>query len=246
MNGRKVTLTEVVRAQVALLFGRFRPAGGLSPEEQTAVRTERVEFTDRLVALVRAIDANEAAVVQEVRRITRDLYNAPDAKMPSVEGIAGRVKAAFQVRERPTCFGCDAMGGVYEHAGDTAILYPKRPGEVQWGRHGWLCLRHHTTLNWYLEREARRRNLPGVGGAPRIFDYPPPPTILPHGAPHASPPADDPLWTSWTDGPKMGPTARWAVEQVLKVEGWRVGETETPLLADVPAPARGASQPWDL
>lgn len=246
MIGRKVTLTEVVRAQVALLFGRFRPAGGLSPEEQTAVRTERVEFTDRLVALVRAIDANEAAVVQEVRRITRDLYNTPDARMPSVEGIAGRVKAAFQARERPVCFGCSAMGGVYEHAGDTAILYGKRMGEVEWGRAGWLCLRHHVTLNWYLEREARRRNLPGVGGAPRIFDYPPPATILPHGALGCAPPDDDPGWTSWTDGAKMGPTARWAVEQVLKMEGWRVGETETPLLTDVPSPERGAANPWDL
>lgn len=246
MNGRRVTLAEVVRAQVATLFGKFRPAGGLSAEEQAAVRAERVEFADRLVALLRAIDANEAAVVQEVRRITRELYNDTLARLPSVEFIALRVKAAFRASARPTCFACEEIGGRYLWNGDDAPLMPKAIGEVEYpGGAGWLCLQHHGVAHWYGYRECRRRGIPGVGGVPRIFEYPPPTCLLPRGVTAL---AGDSSVLPWTDGVNMGPTARWAVAYMKKAHGWVVGETEQPLLAEVPerAPDAGGEAWRDL
>lgn len=243
MNGRRVTLAEVVRAQVATLFGKFRPAGGLSAEEQNAVRAERVEFADRLVALLRAIDANEAAVVQEVRRITRELYNDTLARLPSVEFIAVRVKAAFRATSRPVCFACEEIGGRYLWNGEDAPLMAKAVGEVEYpGGAGWLCLHHHAVVHWYGHRECRRRGIPGVGGAPRIFEYPAPTSLLPRGmTTHAG----DSSVLPFTDGASMGATARWAVGYMKKAHGWVVGETEQPLLAEVhEAPREAGGEAW--
>lgn len=232
MNGvRHPTLKEVVKAQVATLFGKFRPAGGLSEDEISAIRAERVEFSERLYLLTQAIDAPEAAIIQEIRRITREVYNDHGrGTLPSVEMLSTRVKTAFRPKDRPICFGCEEMGGHYLHAGAEEILQRKVVGEIEVGGRGWLCLAHHHALLWYAQREARRRGIPSLSGSPRVFVYAPPEELLPRGAKPSRWPEDDVLWASWTDGRNMGPLAEWARAWTKKEYGWEVGETETPLL----------------
>lgn len=226
-----VTLAEVVKAQVAYLFGKFRPPTSLSAEETNAIRAERVEFSDRLIAFLRAIDAPEPRIVQEVRAVARDLFNDSSyTKMPTPEQVSSRVKAAFAVRARPTCFGCTDMGGRYEVAGDDAPLKEKQIGEFEYPGHGFLCSSHHHPVHWYAHREAVRRGVTGPCGTPFVMEYPPPSELLPSGVVPRSAPAADPKWASYTDGHNMGPLARWAREYVKRRHGWLVGETEAPLL----------------
>ena len=229
-QGRKVTLTETVRAQVALLFGKFRPAGNLAPSELAAVRAERIEFADRLVALVRGIEAQEPAVIQEVRRVAREVFNEQFSKMPSAEDLCARVKHAFQTKLRAPCFGCQANGGWLPRANPDEPPQRVFTGEIEFAPLGWLCVGHSEAVTWYAQREARRRGLPGLGGCPRIFAYPPPACLLPRGGRPADGPPEDPTWTAYTDGANMGVLARWAVALVGDHYGWTVGETETPLL----------------
>lgn len=235
---RGTTLGEVVRAQVAYLFGRFRSPAELTADERGALKAERVDFADRLLALVRAIDQPQEHVVQVVRDVTRQLTNEPLARLPSVEAIAAKVKGSFRAKERPMCFACETIGGIHLRGGDDAPLMPKQRGEVEWGRDGFLCLSHHEALNWYCHREARARGIPGVYGMPRSHDYPAPPVLLPREAAPSSPPLSDPLWESWTDGGRMGSTARWCRAYLKRVHGWDLDAQRESL------PLEQGGDPW--
>ena len=240
-----VTLAEVVRAQVALLFGKYRPAGGLTPEEQTAIRSERVEFGDRLVALIRGIDAPDSAIIEQVRLVTRDVY--ADERMrnlPTVESLCALVKRSFATKVRAACLGCAEMGGIYENASPDTPIRARQPGDFQYERVGWLCLGHHHAVSWYENREHYRRGIPSIADTMPRFEYPPPGELLPRAGQVGRAPADDPKWESWTDGANMGPLARWAREFCRKVYGHEVGSTETPLLANQGPPERARSEAW--
>jgi hypothetical protein len=243
-----VTLAQVVKAQVALLFGKYRPAGGLDAEEQKAVQAERHDFADRLVSMVQAIDAPEAAVIEQVRKVTRDVYaDERRQNLPTVESLCSLVKRSFVSREKPPCLGCRDMGGHYRTASPDEPLSKVQSGEVPYEGHGHLCPVHNRAVGWYEHRECRRRSIPvSATGEPPRFEYPPPYELLPRGACPTRPPADDPMWTSWTDGSRMGPLAKWARSFVDRVYGHRVGETEEsdgPLLENAPAPAE-ESEEW--
>lgn len=242
-----VTLAQTVRAQVALLFGKFRPAGGLAREETEALSAERAEFGNRLVALVQAIDAPEVAVCEKVREVTRQVYGDGRLdRLPSVEHLSGLVKRSFSVAERPTCSGCRDMGGHYRCASPDEPLGAVRQGEVAYENHAWLCVLHHRAVEWYEGRERRRRGIPfyfaGQPVLPR-FEYPPPEVLLPRGGFGPDAPADDPKWTSFTDGQNMGPTARWARAYVERVYGHRIEEA-APLLGAAPEEAVVESDAW--
>lgn len=229
-----VTVAEVVRAQVALLFGKYRPAGGLTPEEASAMQAERVEFAKRLTDLVRGIDAPDAALIEQIRNVTRTVYSDDKLRnLPTVEGLCALVKRSFATRVRATCAGCAEMGGRYENASPDAPLLARVQGDIDYAEHGWLCIAHHHAVLWYQRRECLRRNVPGIAGLLPRFAYPPPEEILPRNGRPTQPPAEDPEWESFTDGASMGPTARWARAFVLRAYGYEVGATETPLLADV-------------
>ena len=225
------SISKVARAGIAWVFGRFRPAQGLSKDETDAISSERVEFGNRFIAYCQAIQADEAQVVNEIRSICREITNDPNARMPSVEALAARVRAAFQARERPLCFGCTDVGGFYRFTGvDAPRLSPER-GAVEWAPHGWLCLGHSEVANWFAHREASRRALPGVCGMPRGHVYPPPAMLLPRGAVQFLPPEGDEGWVSYTDGVNAGPNAAWARSFLRRAFQWEVGETLTPLFA---------------
>ncbi len=238
-----VTVVEVVRAQVATLFGKYRPAGGLTAEETSAVQAERVEFSRRLADLIRGIDAPDAAIIEQIRNVTRVVYS--DDKMrnlPTPESLCSLVKRAFATRIRATCQGCVDMGGRYENASPDAPILARAQGDIDYGEHGWLCLSHHHAALWYQRRECARRNVPGIAGLLPRFAYPPPEEILPRSGRPTQPPADDPGWESYTDGGNMGPLARWARGFVLRAYGYEVGSTETPLLVDVDSAPK--SEAW--
>lgn len=233
---RNVSIQDVVRAQVALLFGKFRPAGGLSPEEQGALRAERVEFGDRLCSMVRAIDAPEPAVIEQVRNVTREVYaDERQRNLPTVESLCALVKRSFQTRTRGVCLGCVEGGGSYMNASPDEPLGRKWQGEVEYAKVGWLCLIHHHAVVWYTQREKARRGIESIAGCVARDPGPPPFELRPRLALTA--PADDPNWASWTDGANMGPLARWAREFVKRVSGYDVGATETPLLGEQVAAA---------
>ena len=241
---QNVSLVEVVKAQVALLFGKYRPVGGLSEDEQRAIRAERVEFCDRLVALLGAIDAPQAAVVEQVRLVTREVYSDGQPRnLPSVESLCGLVKRAFTAgRQRPLCFGCVDMGGRYHSASPDEPLRAKATGEIPFDPFGWLCMAHHRAVVWYEDRERWRRNIAVIQDRAPMCEYPPIEELLPRGAWRPQPPADDPKWTSWTDGANMGPLALWARAFVKRAYGHDVAESDAPLLDAKPVLAEESDE----
>ncbi len=241
-----VSLAEVVRAQVALLFGKYRPAGGLSEEETRAVRAERTEFGDRLVTMIRGIDAPEAAVVEQVRLVTRDVY-ADDRmrNLPTVESLCALVKRSFSSNlHRPLCFACVELGGHYRTADPVEPLQAKQRGEIEYAGHGWLCIDHSEVVCWYEHREMHRRGLSTIAGIRARFEYVPPQTLLPRASNAAAPPADDPKWASWTDGGNMGPLALWARAFVKRAYQHDVEEGAAPLLETRATDAPQESEAW--
>lgn len=209
-----VTLAEIVRAQVALLFSKWR-GGALSDEEKAAMQADRAEWSQRLTMYLRAIDAPERAVIEQVRKVTRELYrDANPNKIPSIEEVAARVKGAFQVQREVACEGCRDMGGYYLHASDDEPLYSREPGTHPWGLDRSLCTFHHEAANWYAWRA-------GWWAQGKPWPYPAPLILLPRGARH------DRDWSQHTDGALMGRMARWAVAYV---------ERQYPMLQEIVRP----------
>lgn len=250
VTGRKTpTLRQVVTAQVAYLHGKFaRLPRGAEEAEIAAARAERVETADRLATYLSAMNAPEAAIIQEVRRISRVLYNEDLQKMPSAEMLAAKVKEAFKAGEaRPTCAGCEAMGGFYMTGSPDEPLQGAVLGDIEWKGHGWLCVWHNGVAVWFAHRERRRRGVASIQGCPARFDYPPPREMLPR---HARPSALDVFgsWDAYTDGAATTPMATWGRSFVEKATGWKIGETEEPLWQEghpKPDPAPEGPQAWE-
>jgi hypothetical protein len=210
MSDHRVTLAEVVRAQVATIFGKWRPAAGLEAAEAAAVLAERRDFADRLTSFVRAIEAPEPAVIQRVRDVTRSIYNDPNLRnLPTPEAIALQVKQVFVAKQRQRCVGCIQMGGYYMSADVDAILHNPLLGDLDYGPAGTLCIAHHEVAHYFEAREERRRR--GV-----LYRYPPPFSMLPRGS-HNTPSAD--LWRAYLDGADQGPMAKWARGWLEKERG---------------------------
>lgn len=224
-------LKEVIRAQVTFLFGRFRPVGGMTEEEQKAQAAERVEFTERVWGYLKALSAPTHEVIERVREAARHFQQDQRAeKMPTPEQVAARVKDHFSALALSApCRGCKDMGGWYLFAGEDAPLHRKEDGVIPYPGKVFLCGWHHDAVNWYASREIARGNR-------RHFLYPPPSCLVPRQ--HYSTPAGErPDVAAYLDGAKMGPMARWARAFVHEVYGLEIVE----VLFDHGAPPQAES-----
>lgn len=186
-------LSEVVRGQVAELFGRFRQATALSAEERQAVAGERQEYASKLTALLSEIErVTEARVVEELRRILGEMRSDSSlVKLPPPEEVARRVEsAALAKAEKPYCPVCERFGGM-PWASD------REPGARARGEFAvgpeWWCAGHYGVLSWYSWRQQSHE----TGKTFRL----PPPELLPAGTRRAT--RDPREYLEYTDGALM-------------------------------------------
>lgn len=214
-------IPEVVRGQVAELFGRFRPAAGLSAEEVKGVAAERQEFASRVAHGLQELQHPQAAIVREFRRIIRELRNEPAwAKMPTPEGIVGRVRSCLeQGIARPTCPACDRVGGSPGFFANSA-LGPKLEGQLKVVATGeWWCGAHYEQLAWYWWRHLRFS-----GG--RAWTYPVPRSLLPRETANVSGPPSS--LREYTDGALISSSAIFVREYLERVLGEPLREEPCP------------------
>lgn len=155
-----MSLAETVRGQVAELFGKYRPAAGLSAEEIKAIGAERTEFASRIVAGLRGLAHSQDAITREFRRVIYEIRNEPwGSKMPTAEGIVGRVRSACSGGfEIPWCVCCEHLGGTPGYWIDSPLTDKSR-GAVKAEVTGeWWCGTCHEALAWYWNRELFAEN----------------------------------------------------------------------------------------
>lgn len=169
-------LESVVKGQVAELFGRFRTATALSPDEKNAIALERQEYAANLAGALEAIEGvPEARVVDELRRVIGELRNDVSlVRLPSIEDLVRKVRTgAMATVQKPYCPACERFGAPAHAAGEGHGRRPALRGELPVERLGeWWCHTHYAVLAWYLSRQRAHAD-----GKP--FRYPPPAEVLP-------------------------------------------------------------------
>lgn len=204
---RRASLSDVVRAQMTLLYGKWRPVMSLSDDEKTAMQADRSAAAEELLDYLRAMDVETHELIQAVRTVTREIMHETRSTMPDPAEIGGRIKGVFNKGSAPKpCAGCKTMGGYYTRTGPDEPLYEPALGTAPWGGGVWLCFWHHETANWYVNRKLHDLES-------RAWPYKPPFPLLPRGVM----PYDRSDWTDYTDGPLSGPMGDWAREFAAKV-----------------------------
>lgn len=168
------TLSSIVRGQIAELFGRFRPAAGLSGDELKGISAERHEFQTQVVYGLEELAHDRGAIVKHFRRVIHDLKNQPVWKpMPTAAEIVDSVRRGIeQGIERPMCAACEHMGG------SPGVFLgsdggPKLRGEVEFDlTRDWFCIGHHEVLAWLFNRQRRYEH-------GHTWPYPPPMCFVP-------------------------------------------------------------------
>lgn len=190
-------LGEVVRANVAQLFGRFRPPAGMSESEIKGVKAERVEFAQRLVTMLKVLDAPASKIIRELREVCRELMNQPfTMRMPTADGIAGSVRERVQ-REvvHPPCPICSKLTSAPGIYADSARGPVERSGTLRLEGE-WWCADHYRILSWISHRQGKYED--GIA-----WPYPPPMLFFPKAAFHDGARAHPDEIPHYTDGHLM-------------------------------------------
>ena len=169
-------LGEVVRANVAQLFGRFRPPSGMSESEVKGIKAERLEFAQRLVTMLKAVDAPTDSIIHEFRDVMRELMNQPySVRMPTADGIAASVRERCQ-RDvvYPPCPICSKVGGRPGVLADSERGPIERSGTIR-VEGEWWCPDHHRLMAWFAWRQSKWED--GI-----VWPYPPPMLVFPKDA----------------------------------------------------------------
>lgn len=212
-------LKEIIRAQVAFLFSRFKPVGGLTEDEQKAVGAERVEFTERVFAYLNGVTAAVPEIIEQVRFAARHFQEDQRlSKMPTPEEVAGRVKAHFSAKATSApCRGCKDMSGYYSFNGTDAPLLHRQDGIHRYPGSVFLCGWHHDAAFYFVARERRRQE-----GRP--YTYEPPSVLVPRLYFCSQGERED--VTAYLYGGKMGPMARWAHAFAKEVYGLEIEQAQ--------------------
>jgi hypothetical protein len=201
---------EVVRGNVAGLFGRFRPPAGKSASEIAAVKAERVEFGDRLIPSLKLMSADAKKIERATRDVFKEIESSSILIMPDPEAIAASVRDKLNVTEkREDCAACVEFGGV------PAIFRDKTPGAIVMRGdvlvdRTWLCFAHHEPVSWFLNRQKHYES--GLK-----WPYPPSFCLVPEASYSAG--AEPNHYWEYTDGMFISPLGYWVREQAESVLG---------------------------
>lgn len=208
---RMSTIGETVRGNVGSLFGRFRPPAGLTEDEIKSIKAERLEFTQRLTAMLKLVESDGPKLVKHTRATFRELQQQPitDA-MPTPDTITASVRQRCGFQEaKGFCPACTRTGGEPGIYSDTTKGAEILRGDVKY-EGDWWCSGHYEILSWYANRQARF-----VDGL--AFAYQPPTSIVPKQAFVAGADADH--FAEYTDGLLLCESALFVREYLESASG---------------------------
>lgn len=212
-------LQSIIRALVASLWARRRPPADMTPEERKGLVTERADFANAVIDLLRPLDTDNAVVAQHARDVFRDREAQPSYQaIPPPEDLANAIiRRCQRVTGNSPCVACEALGsspGIW----GTSDLFKKRPGDgpvLPRRQDERLCVPHYELYTWYVNRQWAFME-------GRVWRYEPPWSMLPAGSHTDIGKGVD--WSPWTDGARMTDHVRWVRAYVEQSFGWTLLE----------------------
>ncbi len=204
------TVTSVIRGNLSMLWGRYRPTQGLSEAEIKGIAAERTDFGNRIREALSDVHGPIAATIRELRRVFKEIEKQPFAlKMPTAEEIASRVRSAVEAEIRkPWCPACAHLGGSASMFADSP-QGPKMRGFTPFAK-DWWCATCGAVLSWYANRQERFNE-----GRP--WPYAPPWPLIPKEAFQIGGGPED--YATFTDGLLISPLGAFVREYLESLIG---------------------------
>lgn len=197
-----MSVRETIVGQVAELFGKMRPAAGLSPEERESLAAERKGFAEDLVALLKKLPHGARKIEQTARDVFHEIKNQPyTLKVPQPYEVYRRIDSRLTVGTvKPWCPVCERWGRKLMWADGQDHPEGKARGQIEMKDGSWWCNQHVAMVAFYAHRQTAF-----VQG--KDFPYAPPSNLIPQSCFKRG--LQGVGYLEWTDGAFMTSEVEW-------------------------------------